>query len=679
MTEPSKAVFLSYASQDAAVARRIGDALRSAGLEVWFDQSELRGGDAWDEKIRRQIAECALFLPVISRTTAARLEGYFRLEWSLADQRTQRMARTRPFIVPLCVDDTHESSADVPESFLRVQWSRLPDGETTPAFVEHVRTLLPGAPASLPPATGQPRSNLPGAATRPTAPRPGSRTPLYVALGAVLVATGAVYVVLRPSRTPTPASPTAPAGVSAVNSSPATAGAIPEKSIAVLPFLDISEKKDQEYFSDGLAEELLDLLAQVPDLKVAARTSSFYFKGRTEDIAAIGAKLRVSHVLEGSVRRVGAKVRVTAQLIRTDNGYHVWSQTYDRDVKDIFKVQDEISASVVTALKAQLLGSTASLAERRSDNPEAYDQYLLGLHEYRLGDTHALVDARVAFERSIAADRSYGPPYAALAMVDFLIAADTAEDIDTQSVQRAFELADRAIALTPDLADAYSTRGFLRMNFGFDWPGARVDIDHALQLSPNDGDAQRRAGFLAQSLGQPLKAVAAQRRAVALDPLNANSVDGLAAALSTAGDYQQARQTWARLREISPHYVDLESNIGLTYLYERLPGPAKEACEQNADVRSQACLAAAEYLQDHKTQAAVLFAELAGKHAKSAAYPLARAYALIGDSDHAFEWLDRALDARRRELSNLKTDPGFAALRSDPRFGAMLDKLHLPH
>src|ERR1700684_4406854 len=142
MSESNKAIFLSYASQDADAARRSGDALREAVLEVWFDQSELRGGDAWDEMIRRQIAECALFVPIISAATAARLEGYFRLEWTLADQRTQRMARTKTFIVPVCVDATIESGSDVPESFVRVQWSRLPAGAMTPAFIERVRSLL---------------------------------------------------------------------------------------------------------------------------------------------------------------------------------------------------------------------------------------------------------------------------------------------------------------------------------------------------------------------------------------------------------------------------------------------------------------------------------------------------------------------------------------------------------
>ena len=175
MTEPARAVFLSYASQDAEAARRIADTLRAAGIEVWFDQSELRGGDVWDQKIRHQIRDCALFLPIISSHTQERTEGYFRLEWRLADQRTHLMGRTRPFIVPVCVDDTPETDADVPDAFSAAQWTRLPNGDARPAFVEHILRLLSPEAAHAP---GEVRS-LAASAAPPTgtAPRPPGRPP----------------------------------------------------------------------------------------------------------------------------------------------------------------------------------------------------------------------------------------------------------------------------------------------------------------------------------------------------------------------------------------------------------------------------------------------------------------------------------------------------------------------
>jgi len=336
---PTGAVFLSHASQDADAARRICDALRAAGIEVWFDQSELRGGDVWDRRIREQIHECRLFMPIISANTESRVEGYFRREWKLAVDRTHDLSERVAFLVPVVIDSTLELKADVPDAFRHVQWTRLPGGETAPAFVERVRRLLcPSAEPETVPAGVAPRS----LATHPLGSASAARgTWRSIFWGLTLVAVVAIVVVYYASQWfwvgphrggEPPRPPTAVPG----------AEAIPQKSIAVLPFVDMSEHKDQEYFSDGLAEELLDLLSQVPDLRVPARSSSFYFKGRNDDIATIASKLRVAHLLEGSVRRSGKRIRVTAQLIRADNGYHLWSKTYDRDVRDIFQVQDEI-------------------------------------------------------------------------------------------------------------------------------------------------------------------------------------------------------------------------------------------------------------------------------------------------------------------------------------------------
>src|SRR5262245_27582734 len=300
------AVFLSYASQDTAAAQRICEAMRSAGVEVWFDQSELKGGDVWDQKIRRQIHDCALFIPIISANTASRQEGYFRLEWDLADQRTHMMARDRAFIVPVCLDATPGAGTDVPESFHRVQWTRLPAGETPPAFAERVRRLL--APAQDHAPTAHPAapsvSDAILTARRPFRGPSWSKPALWVTVAVVFAALA--YLVadkfwiskhVRASPTVTASTPATAAPPSAPAFSP------PPHSIAVLPFVNMSGDKDQEYFADGLAEELLDLLAKTPGLHVIARTSSFSFKGKSDDIPSIAAKLNVENVLEGSVRR----------------------------------------------------------------------------------------------------------------------------------------------------------------------------------------------------------------------------------------------------------------------------------------------------------------------------------------------------------------------------------------
>jgi TolB-like protein len=560
MAESTKAIFLSYASQDATAARSIGEALREGGLEVWFDQSELRGGDAWDEMIRRQIAECAVFIPIISANTASRLEGYFRLEWTLADQRTQRMARTKTFIVPVCIDATPESSLDVPESFVRVQWSRLPSGTTAPAFVERVRSLLSAeklsAPIAPPPTSSIPAAASPTLATpldrssRPaTMAATASREVRGLLVGgaiAVLALAGLAYERMRPAA-PVQMKP----GVSDTMSdtagtapSPLAPVAIPEKSIAVLPFVDMSEKKDQEYFSDGLSEELLDLLAQVPELQVAARTSSFFFKGNAEDVAAIGQKLRVSHLLEGSVRKAGSKIRVTAQLIRAVNGYHIWSKTYDRDVKDIFKVQDEISGAVVDALKIQLLSSRPIINRHQTDNTEAYSQYLLG-NQLRDHDTPESNDlARTAYQKAIALDPHYAAAYSGLADAEWRLADTRTNNPDDYA--RAAAAAEKAIALDPNAPEGYWARGQLRYVYYYDWSGARSDFDKALSLEPNFGPAGvDRAGLLA-TLGHLPDAINALRQITTRDPLSGPAWRRLASLLMDEGRFSEVPDAISR-------------------------------------------------------------------------------------------------------------------------------------
>jgi len=325
----SKAVFLSYASEDSEPAQRIASALKSAGIEVWIDQSELRGGDAWDASRRRQIRTCALFLPLISSRSDARLEGYFRRAWKLAADRTHDMAAGRPFLVPVVIDATREAAAHVPEEFRIVQWMRLPDAVPSAQFVARIAGLAGG-------------NALPAAHVSSSAvPSSPSRQPrAWIVAGAALaLAVLGVAGWLRHRGTPPPA---------------------PQpQSVAVLPFADLSEQRDQELFADGLAEEVRDLLAQVPDLKVSARTSSFYFKGRQTTTPEIARVLGVAHLLEGSVRRAADRIRVAVELVRADSGYRAWSQHYDRDIGDIFAVQAEIATAAVTALKLRLSPAAA--------------------------------------------------------------------------------------------------------------------------------------------------------------------------------------------------------------------------------------------------------------------------------------------------------------------------------
>ena len=335
MTEPAHAVFLSYASQDAEAARKICEALRAAGIEVWFDQSELRGGDVWDQSIRKQIKTCALFIPVISRHTHERDEGYFRLEWKLAVDRSHLMTGNKAFLLPVVIDATRDDDENIPDRFREVQWTRLPAGETPRAFVQRVQRLL----APEPPTTSRPATTsvLPAIRELPRA-RWRSNAPLLGIVG-VLAAVSAYLLAKRPwvskhlvahPVTATTSAPATPANAALFAPAP--------HSIAVLPFVNMSGDKDQEYFSDGVSEELLNSLARINELQVAARTSSFYFKGEHADLPTIARKLNVASVLGGSVRRSGHMVRVTAQLNNAISGFQLWSQTYDRDLGDVLRL-----------------------------------------------------------------------------------------------------------------------------------------------------------------------------------------------------------------------------------------------------------------------------------------------------------------------------------------------------
>jgi hypothetical protein len=288
MSEFTQAVFLSYASQDVAAARQICESLRAAGIEVWFDQNELRGGDAWDASIRKQIKECWLFVPIISANTNARTEGYFRLEWRLAVERSHKMADDQPFLLPVLLDGTPQALVRVPDRFRERQWSRLADDRVPRAFVEQVARLLAGA--ATPTAVDAPASAAPAESAK-------RRWLLAGVALFVIVFTGFVVVTQWTGRKTV----SAPIDKVTVTATPAEN----RKSIAVMPFDNLSGHSEDAYLADGLQEEILNALARVRELNVISRTSVMEFRGKTRNIREIGQRLNVGSVLEGTIRRDG--------------------------------------------------------------------------------------------------------------------------------------------------------------------------------------------------------------------------------------------------------------------------------------------------------------------------------------------------------------------------------------
>ena len=671
VTEPSHAVFLSYASQDAEAAQKICEALRAAGIEVWFDQSELRGGDAWDAAIRRQIKSCALFVPIISANTHTRAEGYFRLEWKLAVDRSHLIAPDKAYLVPVAIDNTPESDERIPDRFRELQWTRLPGGETPPTFVERVQRLLSPGTAPEPAYAASVPQSL-GITAQSSAP--AARGALRALIWGLTLVTAVGIVMYYTSRWSV-----APqgAGGETRRTAPVAAGAeaIPEKSIAVLPFADMSEHRDQEYFSDGLAEELLDLLSQVPDLRVPARTSFFYFKGRSDDIATIAQKLRVAHLLEGSVRRSGKRIRVTAQLIRADNGYHLWSKTYDRVDKDIFAVQDEIANAVVTALKAQLLSAQPLASRHRTDNTEAFTEYLLG-NQLRERDTaESNPQALRAYGRAVALDPGYAAAYAGIADAEWRVADMLTGE--AAAYRRSLEAAEHAIALAPDSPDGYWARGGLRMAYNYDWPSAEADFRKALELDPNEVRVLRDYGSLLAARGRTAEALGAMRKSVALDPLSARAWRQLALLELDLGELTEAKYAAQQLVAIRPDDYLTLSVTGQIALAE---GRAADALAEFRKVTSAWKLigsAMAEHSLGHTSTSQALLEELIRKHAVTLAYQIAEVYAWRGERDAALTWLERAYRQRDGGLIYARHDHYFAPLRDDPRYRAMLKKLNL--
>jgi serine/threonine protein kinase/TolB-like protein/Tfp pilus assembly protein PilF len=451
-----------------------------------------------------------------------------------------------------------------------------------------------------------------------------------------------------------------------------------DKSIAVLPFLDLSEAKDQGYFADGLSEELIDLLAQIQSLEVIARTSSFYFKGKDVPIPEIATKLGVAHVLEGSVRRSGHTVRVTAQLIRAGSGVHLWSQTYDRDVTDIFKVQDDIASAVVAALKVKLLPTQQVVDPYRSDVAEAYNQYLLGREFGRHGDAANLERAVGAYRKATTLDPQYAVAYVGLAFTETRM-ANTAQDAAgaRPGFERAHEAVERALALAPQLADAYRARASLRLEM-LDFAGARADGEKALALAPGDSRVQSLYGVGLAAFGRVPEAIGAMDRAVGLDPLNSFAWANLGLFLTVNGDYTAARGALDRALAINPD--DFASHLALAQLdllEGRLEDARKEYQEHGGEALRRMGDAVIEHALGHERESQQALKELIAKHAKDMAYQVGDVYAWLGDNDKAFEWLDRAYAQRDSGLNGVQYDPLLAHLHDDPRYQALLGKLQL--
>jgi TolB-like protein/Flp pilus assembly protein TadD len=667
------AVFLSYASQDAEGAARICEALRAAGVEVWLDKSELRGGDAWDAQIKKHIHECALFIPVISAHTNARVEGYFRREWKLATRRLLDMADDAAFLVPVVIDATREVDARVPEEFLHAQWTRLPGGEMPPEFAQRVRHLLGGDGAGAHPIrSGVIPKIEPGVAV---AYARKYRTPPVRLVGLTLTAllalgAGAFWYYQGANEAPAakPAPSTASTEVAAVPD---------EKSIAVLPFVDMSENRDQEYFADGLAEDVRNLLASIPSLKVIGRSSSFQFKGRNEDLRDIGRQLRAAYVLEGSVRRSGDRVRVTANLIDTRDGAHQWTQTYDRAFGDVLLLQNELAMGLARALSvnvgADTLRTHTSLA-----SPEAYDLYLRALHASDRQDRDGFEAAATYLQQSLELDPTFAAAAAQLAFIR-MVQADFGFAPVKEGYESARLTALQAIRLDPASGTPRAVLGWIQFAYDWDWAAAEAELERALALSPHDSLALKCRARLAEVRGDWAEAARMVSAALARDPLDPAAHNVLSGIYLRAGRFAESEAEIRKVLEISPTYESAPYRLGIVLLTQGNAVDALTAMQETRSerLRSRGLVNVFHALNRHSESDAAL-AWMTREHANDDAFGIAQAHAFRRELNEAFEWLDRAYAQKDVELYHIKGDPLLKNLENDPRYQAFLRMMKLP-
>jgi TolB-like protein/Tfp pilus assembly protein PilF len=761
-----RTVFISYASEDVAVADKVCSALEAAGFPCWIAPRDVRAGEPYAAAIVEAINACRLMVLVLTKS-AIHSRHVFR-EIERASSKDHRVLSIRMDATELPPELEYFLSAD--------QWLDASGGPVErifPALFESVRGREAGKTARSegqpPSAPGTLRASGSGADTQaPHTSEHGHGLPfkipfleqlkrrnvarvaiLYVAVCYLILEpfstflhvlalpewTGRTLVLLMVLGFPaavifawvfemTPHGLKATAEVDPKQSirrltgrrldfaiiivlvlalgyfaadkfwlskrsatrgaevAPATAFSPPPHSLAVLPFVNMSGDSQQDYFSDGLSEELLNSLSRITALQVAARTSSFFFKGKQVDIADIAHKLNVGAILEGSVRRDGAHVRITAQLINAVTGFHLWSQTYDRDLRHILALQTEIAAAVTTALQATLLVNSAALIELGgTQNPLAFDAYLRGQKFSGMAlDKDSLLTQIAEYSEAIRLDPRYAKAYAVKAITLRLFAGSVATG---QAIRERYEearvAAEKALALAPELGEAHAAfASVLDEGFG-DYARAAVEYERALALSPGNALVLRVSANFLSSVGRTEAAVANSQRAVVLDPLNVGAHRNLGLVLHYARRDRDAIEAYNRALSINPHAGHVAAFRGLAYLSLGEFEAARESCATPPLVwDNNTCLAVVYHKLNRQSDAAAALAAVRAFYGDDGAFQYAGIYAQWGNIAKALEWLETAYRVHDPGLVDLKVEPLLEPLRQEPRFKEIERKLKFP-
>jgi len=446
------------------------------------------------------------------------------------------------------------------------------------------------------------------------------------------------------------------------------------QSIAVLPFVNMSDDVNNEFFSDGLSEELLNLLTAIPELRVAARTSSFSFKGENIKITRVAADLGVAHVLEGSVRKSGDRVRVTAQLIDAVQDVHLFSETYDRKLDDIFAIQDEIAAAVVEALKVTLLGQVPKC---RETSPECYARYLQGRHFADLNTEAGYRKAEDLLKQATTIDPCYAPAWNVLGEVYSRQTNFVPETIDEGNI-KARAAVEKALALDPQLAAAYATLGWIAIYYERDFRAAAEHLQHAIALDSCDARSLRWAAVLLSALGRMSEAIAVGEEVVSRDPVNPVGYFNLGLYYYYAGRLDEAQSMFEKHLSMGGSTDGSHFSIAKVLIARGEPEAALRAAAQETDAgwRLEAT-ALAHHDLGNATESGAALAELADRFATDMSCNIAEANAYMGNVDTAFDWLQAAYENRDGGLTEIRAEPLMANLHEDARWAGMLTRLGL--
>jgi TolB-like protein/Flp pilus assembly protein TadD len=639
-------VFISYASQDAAVANSIVENLEQHGLSCWLAPRDVKPGAQYADAIVEAINEAGSVVLLLSQSAVSS---------SHVGREVERAASKHKPIIALRIDAAALNRAL--EYFLSgSQWIDVPV------------IGMPAALAKLTEAVGR-GSVRPGAADPVESVKPVARTgerARLIAGGSLVIAVGvAAALGLHFWSHSHKAAP------------PAAAVAITDKSIAVLPFVDMSEKKDQEYFADGMAEEILDALAKIRGLTVIGRTSSFQFKGKNADLRTIGAQLNAAYVLEGSVRKSGDQIRITAQLINTRTGTHEWSETYDRHIGEVLKLQDAIAAAVARELQLTVApdyGNSRSIPK----SAEVYDLYLRGRHAYDRHENGGLDEAATLFQRALDRDPRFADAAVWLAWTKVLQG-----QFGYLAPAAAFEQARRAAAsaltLDPKSAEAHAVLGFIHLLYDWDWVAAEPELQQAMTLAPGDVNVIFVEASLSEALGHWDDALRQIKAAIAQNPLDPDCLFFLSSHQANRGKLSEAETAMRQVLDIHPTFENAHYYLGLVLLKRGDRDAALlEMQQETADAAKQQGLAIVYDAVGRKAESDAALAGMLKDQADGNAVGIADVYAFRGQPDEAMHWLERAYAQKDPELYFIKSELELKSLREDPRFKAFLRKMNLP-